>query len=129
MTQANLAVHEAILLALRAGQATPIYDVAPDNTNLPFIEIVSQSVSAADALDAGGDLHTVFLAIWSSHNGQCEVLGINASISSVLHNADLDLAGDSHAVFCRVSSSQANPEPDGKTYQGAVTVQVRVDHE
>jgi hypothetical protein len=128
----GLDVHQAIFATLSAALApVPVYDIAPQDAAMPFVDISKQQVlpivPGAGGTPLASDFaeHHVYLAIWSSYRDQKEVLGIIAQIQAALHNQNIAL-GAGFAVLCQIASEETVLDADGLTHQGAVTVRLLV---
>ena len=127
-----LEVQQAIYNYLSSVLApVPVYDTAPEDAAYPFVDISSQQALPMVAGNGGTPLnaelaeHLVYLTVWSSYRGQAEVLRINASIYSALHNQKISL-NIGTAVLCQIQSAESRLDADGLTHQGAVTVRLLV---
>ena len=124
-----LEVHKAVFDALTAALApTPVYDIAPQDSPFPFVDIASQQVlPVTQGTPLTGDFaeHRVYLTVWSAYRGQAEVLGIIAQIHAALHNQKLTLSAGA-SVLCQIQSAESRLDADGLTHQGAVTVRLLV---
>lgn len=133
MADLSLELQKAIVSALQ-GMTAPsksgagtiavgVHDDMPQDAPLPCVSLSGQAVADDDTLDGEQTRHTIYLTVWSDYRGQRQVLHIMGEIKARLHNAHLDL-DDGEAISCRVPNRVSTPEPDGITYQGAVTVEI-----
>ena len=68
-------------------------------------------------------LRLLYLSVWSDHQGQAEVKQILGAIEDALDERPLALSVG-RAVSVRVTDTDTNREPDGRTYMGSATVRV-----
>lgn len=126
------AIQKAIFVAL-AGITAPgdggstvsvaVYDHEPQDAALPFIGFSGKAIAQADTYDGELQDVSVYLSVWSGYRGQRQVDAIQTAIHTRLHRASLSLE-TGHAVLCSVKSRTVSLEPDGLTYQGAMTIKV-----
>lgn len=126
------AIQKAIVAALAgitvvgdggATVAVPVYDHPPQDAALPYIGLAGKAVASADTYDSELQIVSVYLAVWSNYRGQRHVDQIQGAIHARLHRARLVLEAG-HAISCRVAARTLTEEPDGLTYQGAMTITV-----
>lgn len=115
------------LEAALAPLGCPVYDGAPLNAQMPYVSIDNEITNAADFLASRLDERLLYLSVWSDAKGQLEVKRIMAAIDEALHEQPLPLE-TGHVVSVRVLRKQSNREPDGVTYQGAVTLRIYTQH-
>lgn len=127
MTQPMTALQRAVYQALTAELSCPVFDGVPQGTDYPYITIDYQEAHSRDYLSARKNEHMLYLSVWSSYQGQGEVLGIMSDIYDSLHRRRLFL-DTGRAISVSVVSSATNREPDGVTYQGQVRVRVRTEN-
>jgi hypothetical protein len=126
----GLDVHKAVFGALSAALApVSVYDLAPEDAAMPYVEIAKQQVLPVEQgltpLDGDFARHMLYLTVWSSYRGQAEVLGIIGQIRAALHNQNIALAAGT-AALCQIASEETVLDADGLTHQGAVTVKLLV---
>lgn len=124
MVDTGLALQAALYRRLTEQLDVPVYDAVPMGQPLPYVTIDSEM--AQDASPISGLVrtrHLIYLSVWSNHQGQKQVKAIMAQIRQALHRHPLEL-DTGRAFGLSVDSMRTNPEPDGVTYQGAVTVSV-----
>ncbi|MGS0941550.1 DUF3168 domain-containing protein [Pseudomonas luteola] len=124
MADPSEALQIALYERLTAELTVPVYDAVPMDTPYPYVTIDSEISSDQSPISGKKrDLRLIYLSVWSNYQGKLEVKRINAQIVAALHLRDLPLE-EGRAVEVRVTRAQANREPDGRTYQGSVTVSI-----
>lgn len=98
-----------------------VYDHQPDNAPYPYVSLASQLVTASDGLDFTMGTHAIYLSIWSEYRGQRQINAIMSAIRDRLHHTNLPL-DSGECLLVRVTSESTVGEPDGATYQGAMTI-------
>lgn len=121
------ALQVALHARLEAGLPCPVHDGVPDNSPFPYVTLDSAVSDAADFLASRKDQRFLYLSVWSQYQGQKEVHEIMAKIDALLHNQPLVLT-TGHVIGMQVTRKQTSREPDGRTYQGAVTLRVLTQH-
>lgn len=121
------ALQVALHARLEAGLSCPVHDGVPDNSPFPYVTLDSAVSDAADFLASRKDQRFLYLSVWSQYQGQNEVHEIMAKIDALLHNQPLVLT-TGHVIGMQVTRKQTSREPDGRTYQGAVTLRVLTQH-
>lgn len=101
----------------------PVFDHEPINREPPFVGFSGKVIAQNDTFDAELQTVSLYLSVWSNYRGQRQVDAIQAAIHSRLHRARLELE-EGHAIMCRVAGRTVSLEPDGLTYQGAMTIEV-----
>jgi len=127
MADPAFALQVALYDRLAAGLPCPVHDGVPDNAPFPYVTLDSSISDAADFLASRKDQRFLYLSVWSQYQGQKEVHEIMAAIDGLLHNQPLPLT-TGHVVGMQVTRKQTSREPDGMTYQGAVTLRVITQH-
>lgn len=130
MADPSVALQLALVDRLEAALAPlscPVYDGAPLNAQMPYVSIDNEIINAADFLASRMDERLLYLSVWSDAKGQLEVKRVMAAIDEALHEQPLQLE-TGHVVSVRVLRKQSNREPDGVTYQGAVTLRIYTQH-
>jgi hypothetical protein len=131
------AVQKAIVAALAGisvvsdaggSVAVPVYDHPPQDAALPYIGLAGKTIVQDDTYDGELQVISVYLSVWSNYRGQRQVDAIQGAIHARLHRAALALE-TGHAIQCRVASRTISEEPDGLTYQGAMTIEVMASPE
>ncbi|WP_281211517.1 DUF3168 domain-containing protein [Pseudomonas fulva] len=121
------ALQVALRARLVAGLPCPVHDGVPDNSPFPYVTLDSAVSDAADFLASRKDQRFLYLSVWSQYQGQKEVHEIMSKIDALLHNQPLTLT-TGHVIGMQVTRKQTSREPDGRTYQGAVTLRVLTQH-
>ncbi|MVF50582.1 DUF3168 domain-containing protein [Pseudomonas monteilii] len=127
MADPSFALQVALYDRLSAGLPCPVHDGVPDNTAFPYVTIDSSITDEADFLASRKDQRFLYLSVWSQYQGQKEVHEIMSAVDALLHNQPLPLT-TGHVVSMQVKRKQTRREPDGITYQGAVTLRVITQH-
>ncbi len=127
MTAPSLALHKAILDALRVALAVPVYDDVPQGAAYPYVVISSQVARPNDPLSSRRDESFVYLNVWSRYSGQREVLDIMALIDGALHQQRLPMESG-RMVRLYVIRRLPQREPDNETFMGTVTVRALTEH-
>lgn len=130
MADPSVALQLALVDRLEASLASlscPVYDGAPLNAQMPYVSIDNEITNAADFLASRLDERLLYLSVWSDAKGQLEVKRIMAAIDEALHEQPLSIS-PGRVVSVRVLRKQSNREPDGVTYQGAVTLRIYTQH-
>lgn len=123
----SFALQIALHSRLSSGLSCPVHDGVPDDSPFPYVTIDSSIADEADFLASRKDQRFLYLSVWSQYRGQKEVHEIMSAIDALLHNQPLPLT-TGHVVSMQVKRKQTNREPDGVTYQGAVTLRVITQH-
>lgn len=128
MSDPGLALQQAIYQRLTAELTVPVYDAVPMGAQYPYVTIDSeQLVNASPISGRKRETRLLFFSVWSDYQGQAEVKGLNGEIYAALNERPLPLT-EGRAVAVRVLNMSTNREPDGRTYQGGVTVSVITTH-
>ncbi|KAF1310961.1 hypothetical protein BLX42_11295 [Pseudomonas sp. SG-MS2] len=127
MADPSLTLQEALYARLTAEVSCPVFDGAPLNTPMPYVSIDNEVVVNSDILARRRDTRLFYLSVWSRVTGQHEVKRIMAEIDAALHQRPLPIA-TGRVIAVRVDRKQSNREPDGVTYQGAVTLRIITEH-
>ena len=106
---------------LSAEVSTPVYDVVPDNAELPYIVIDSTFCKPDDFLSGRRkETHFIYLSVWSNYEGQKEVKQIISDVDNCLRGAtDSAFVGS-----LKMLRKEVNRDTDGITYIGSVSFQV-----
>ncbi|WP_207869506.1 DUF3168 domain-containing protein [Pseudomonas sp. 51_B] len=127
MSDPSFALQIALFDRLSSGLSCPVHDGVPDNTPFPYVTIDSAIADEADFLASRKEERFLYLSVWSQYQGQREVHEIMSTIDALLHNQPLPLT-TGHVVSMQVKRKQTIREPDGVTYQGAVTLRIITQH-
>lgn len=127
MSDPSLAVQAALYQALTAGLSCPVYDAVPEEAAFPYVTFDYEVAANRDFLASRLDERFLYLSVWSQYPGQAEVKRLMGEIDAAVHGKSLPLAsGQSTRISVRRKST--NREPDGRTYQGQVVLQVLTPH-
>lgn len=130
MADPSFALQVALVDRLEAGLeplGCRVYDGAPLNAPMPYVSIDSEISNEADFLNSRMDERFLYLSVWSDFKGQQQVKELMAVIDDVLTRQPITLT-TGHVVGLQVRRKQSNREPDGETYQGAVTLRIITQH-
>lgn len=127
LSDPSFALQVALHSRLSSGLPCPVHDGVPEDTPFPYVTIDSSIADEADFLASRKDQRFLYLSVWSQYRGQKEVHEIMSAIDALLHNQPLPLT-TGHVVSMQVKRKQTSREPDGVTYQGAVTLRVITQH-
>lgn len=127
MPDPSEALQIALFERLTAELTVPVYDAVPDNAAYPYVTLDYEVASNDDPLARRRDSRLFYLSIWSNYQGQMEVKRIMAQIDSALHERPLPLE-TGRVASVRVDRKSTNREPDGRTYQGSVTLRILTEH-
>lgn len=120
------ALQVALIAALDAAVACDVWDAVPEGSAYPYVTIDTTEISNRDFLASRMDERFVYLNVWSTAEGQAEVLQIMSQIDA-LHEQPLDLTtGD--VVSVRVQRKRTSREPDNRTFMGRVTLRILTKH-
>lgn len=120
----SLALQTALYQRLTSTLSVPVYDSVPMDTPPPYVTLDSEI--AQDNTPVSGktrERRLLYLSVWSNYQGQKEVKAIMGEIKTALHRTKLVLESG-RAFGLSVDSQRTNREPDGITFQGAVTLSV-----
>lgn len=98
----------------------PVFDDVEDGAPLPYVQF------ARDDEVPGGDLEELssqwflYLTVWSDYRGKLEIKGIADRIKAAVREPLTLAEGRAHGL--RWVRCTYVPEPDGKTYQGLITL-------
>lgn len=128
MPDISLALQVALFERLSLALSVPVLDAVPMGTPYPYVVLESEvSTNIRPLAGRKREQRLFYLSVWSDYQGQAEVKRINGEISQALDEVRLPLS-TGRAVSVRVVSTSANREPDGRTYQGAVTLRIITTH-
>lgn len=130
MADPAFALQVALIDVLSAGLeplGCPVYDGAPLDTPRPYVSLDSEISNEADFLNSRMDHRFLYLSVWSDFKGQQEVKQLMAVIDNLLTGRRLTLT-TGHVAGLQVLRKQSQREPDGETYQGAVTLRIYTQH-
>lgn len=127
MADPSLALQQALFARLNAELSCPVYDGAPLDAPKPYVSIDSEVVANSDFLASRRDTRLFYLSVWSAKQGQAEVKQVMAEVDAALHERPMSLE-TGRVISVRVDRKQSNREPDGVTYQGAVTLRIITEH-
>lgn len=124
MTDPGFAVQEAVYRRLSEKLSIPVYDAVPPQAKFPYLVIdteITSNTSPVSGRDRSSRL--LYLSVWSNYQGQAEVKKINSEVYAALNRQPLPLSAG-RAISVTVENMRTNREPDGVTYQGAITVRI-----
>lgn len=127
MPDPSEALQIALFERLSSDLTVPVYDAVPDNAKYPYVTLDYEVADNNDPLASRRDSRLFYLSIWSNYHGQMEVKRIMAQIDSALHKRPLPLE-TGRVASVRVNRKSTNREPDGRTYQGSVTLRILTEH-
>jgi hypothetical protein len=123
----SLALQQALYQRLTAELSCPVYDAVPEEAAFPYVTLDYEVAANRDFLASRLDERFLYLSVWSQYPGQAEVKRLMGEIDAAVHGQSLPLAsGQSTRISVRRKST--NREPDGRTYQGQVVLQVLTQH-
>lgn len=124
MPDPSLALQRALFERLSAELSVPVFDAVPMDTPYPYVTIDSETLTNSSPISGRNRAQRLFyLSVWSDYQGQAEVKRLNGEIYQALNERPLELSVG-RAVSVRVQNMTSNREPDGRTYQGSVTVRI-----
>lgn len=127
MSDPSLALQQALYQRLSAELSCPVYDAVPQDTAFPYVTLDYEVATNRDFLASRLDERFLYLSVWSQYPGQAEVKRLMGEIDAAVHGKSLPLTtGQSTRISVRRKST--NREPDGRTYQGQVVLQVLTPH-
>lgn len=128
MTRPDLAVQKAIVAALTGAPGVPpVYDQPDDGTEYPYVTIASRITADERSFSTRRDRGFTYLSVWSTYPGQAEVHQILAGIDAALDGRRLALE-TGRMLRIRVVRTRTVQEPDGRTWQGQVTLEDISEH-
>jgi hypothetical protein len=104
-------------------QVSGIYDNVPQETSYPFISFGRNYSKKYDVLGKNGLEQKLDIEIWSREGGKKQSAYIMESVYSLLHNAEIVIAGH-NLISMEVISTSINLESDGCTYHGIISLRV-----
>lgn len=137
MADTALALQKALNAAL-AGMTAPsaatgasavtvgLVDHPAENAPWPLVILESHETSSegdAYEADATETEHTVEIAVWTQYRGSRQAQTILGQMYDRLHGVKLVLEAG-QCLSCRVTRQLTNREPDGRTYQGTMTLTI-----
>ena len=127
MSDPTLALHAALFNRLKAELSCPVFDSVPDKTPYPYVVLDYEVVDNTDSLNERSDRRLFYFSVWSDYRGQVVVKTLNAEIDAALHNRPFPLT-TGRVASISVTRKECLREPDGVTFQGAVTVLILTEH-
>lgn len=127
MSDPSVALQAAIYQRLASQLSCPVYDAVPEGAALPYVTLDYEVSDNRDYLRQRKDQRWAYLAVWSDYQGQKEVKEIMAAIDAALHGYRPTLT-TGRVADIRVDRKRTNREPDGRTYQGQVTLRIITEH-
>lgn len=142
---ANLAVHEAVLVKLKAANSLSIlladdplagspsqpsiFDYVPqpdlpeDDLDFPYVVVGDSTSVQADTDDVHGQETTITIHVFDRNNGSARIKQITDEIYSALHDQSLTVTGFT-SVFCFWEFSESVPEPEPLTEHGVTRFRI-----
>ena len=121
---ADLALQQAVFGVLDGdgvltGLTTGVFDHVPGDAALPYVVIGEATAVDWSSKSFDGQRHSLTLHVWSAALGGAEAKTILDRLYTLLHRAELTLAG--HAlVLLRFEFSQTLRDVDDRTYHGVI---------
>jgi len=121
-THPRSAIHNKLFSILN-GDATlkvlikGVYDNAPDNAELPFIEFGDMDLGDFGSHTTSGVDGDITIHGWAESRGRQTMIEIMARVYALLHDIDLALTGFPTITF-RANLDQIQVENDNRTYHG-----------
>ena len=111
------ALQRAIYAALKDVVGVPVYDGAPQDAALPYVDLGEAQVLPWDTKTELGSEHAITLHAWSAAASKGETWAMLAAIKTALHRQELSLAGQA-LVMMRLTDEQVFRDVDGVTWHG-----------
>lgn len=135
MTDPGWSLQKAIFSALDAALSVPVYDAVPQDAVQPYVVLASQLSVPDDPLNSRRDERHFYINVWSGKGdssglgpkGQRQALEIMGQIDAALHQARLPM-DTGRMVRSYVVRKLSQPDIDGETWVGRVTVRVITEH-
>lgn len=124
MSDGSWELQQAVFGALSV-LSTPVYALAPQNAELPYVEIGETDSIDADVQQRAGVEETLTLHVWTKFGSQQQAKSIISDIRGALHATNLTVTGRSYA-YATVTGSRIFPDADDSSLHGVVTL--RVNH-
>ena len=117
MSDAALAVQNAVLTSLVSDLTEPVYDYVPQAPTYPYVYVGDDKQKDWSAGGFEGESHTLVVHAWSQTQGRTELKTIMKKVKDSLHGQNLSVTGHT-LVLLRWHSSEAVVEADGITHHG-----------
>jgi hypothetical protein len=127
MSDPSLALHTALLAAVKAAVSCDVWDAVPQGSDYPYVTLDSSISNTDEFLTLQSETRFYYLGIWSRNYGQAEVLSIMSQIRDALHEQPLSLSIGS-VVSLRVERQRTVRESDNLTYMGQMTLRIITEH-
>lgn len=136
MADPSLAVKKALVTALtntvftNPGSPSSIvkfYDRPPQGAVKPYIAFARRFTNDESAMSTLRDRDFFYLSVWSEYQGEFEVQYIMSQVKGLLHRKRLPLETGT-MLYCEVPRKWCEPDADGRTYMGQITVRVLTKH-
>lgn len=114
------ALQTAIYTALTGG-AYAVYDHVPQDTAYPYITIGSHDVAERDLVTGRLEDHFFYVTLWSDYRGAKECNAMADWVVAQLHRQWHTLT-TGEKCKTHVTRRRVQPDVDGQTYQGNLTV-------
>jgi hypothetical protein len=131
--QKSLYAHLAPILAALE-PPVPLFDEAPANQHLPYVEIARHILTPSDGFDHFMSQALISLSVYSDGargmiGGQGHVLSILETMAAALRDARLPLPGsDGEVIRCRPERMDNALDADGRTHVGSLIVSILFRH-
>jgi len=126
MADPTLAVHVAVLAALKNVCSCDVWDAVPQPASYPYVLIDFVTSHNEDFLVERMDRRFIFLSIWTRDHGQKSVMEIISEIET-LNEQPLTLT-TGECVSLRVERKRTNRDADNLTFNGQVTLRILTTH-
>lgn len=123
MADMSLIVHKALFAAVKDATPCDVWDGVPQDTPFPYVTFDYEDIDNRDFVNRRRDQHFYYLTIWSQRYGQAQIKEIMAAIAEAVHERPLALDSGS-APMVRVIRRHTIREPDNRTFQGRMTIQI-----
>lgn len=121
MTAPSVALQKAVVAALKAVLAAPVFDRVPPSDEWPRVVIGEgqELPNRADCMN-GREIY-LDVHVWSRDVGQGEAKRIAGQIADALDDADLTLDGNAIDLL-RLDGARFLRDPDGRSSHAVVTI-------
>tara|TARA_R110002072_G_scaffold100778_3_gene222007 strand:- start:614 stop:982 length:369 start_codon:yes stop_codon:yes gene_type:complete len=111
----------AVYAKLNAALSVTVYNGAPQNAALPYVDIDDYSQSDWSSKTSVGTEAEIRVHVWHEDRDTCA--SIMSSIRAALDRVELTISGNSF-VDCQYSRSRSFTDADGVTRHGVVDFQI-----
>lgn len=128
MADPGCALQQALYQRLTAELSVPVFDAVPMDTPYPYVTIDNEQILNSSPISGRNrETRLLYLSVWSAYQGQAEVKRVLGELRAALNERRLPLSVG-RVVSMRVQAASSNREPDGRTYQGSMTLRVITTH-